>query len=417
MVLKLRRHRAAGPSYTAFIARRYLRSRRNAGFFSFIAAIATLGVMLGTAALIITLSVLGGFEREITEKVVGFTSHVQVMGFQNQPLRRYMESERLIEKAFKSVQSVGPYVAREALIRAGDIVDGILLKGLDPSNDVTSTRKYIIRGAYDLEREQGETPKIVLGLKLASKLKVDLGSKVVVFGIGRLPEEGRPRVMQFQVVGIYESGMSEYDDVYAFTDLEDAQALFQLGDAVSGFDIMLSTVDSAEVVANGVQDLLGYPHYGRTVFETYRNLFSWIELQKKPIPIVLSLIIVVATVNIIGTLLMMVLDKTREVGVLASMGATRRDITRIFLRQGMTIGITGTILGNIVAFTVCFAQLQFKFFSLPSDIYFMTSVPILLRPEYFLLVSAISLALCLVSSFIPARLASRMHPVNAIRFA
>ena len=189
------------------------------------------------------------------------------------------------------------------------------------------------------------------------------------------------------------------------------------GNAVSGYDILVSRVDSAGYVADRVQDLLGYPHYGRTVFQTYRNIFSWIDLQKRPIPIILGLIIVVATVNIIGTLLMMVLSKTKDIGILMSLGATRSGIMRIFLRQGLTIALTGTMIGNAFAFVVCFSQQQFKFFSLPSDIYFMSSVPILMRPEYFLLVTAISIVLCFLSSIIPARLAARLNPVNALRFS
>jgi lipoprotein-releasing system permease protein len=163
--------------------------------------------------------------------------------------------------------------------------------------------------------------------------------------------------------------------------------------------------------------MLGYPHFARTVYDSYRNLFSWIELQKKPIPIILGLIIIVATVNIIGTLLMMVLDKTKEIGVLAAMGATRWGITLIFLRQGLTIALFGTTLGNILAFTALFVQQEFHILSLPSDIYFMTSVPVLMRWEDFLIVSAITIALCLLSALLPARLASRLHPVTAIRFA
>ena len=166
-----------------------------------------------------------------------------------------------------------------------------------------------------------------------------------------------------------------------------------------------------------MQNLLGYQHYARTVFETYRNLFSWIDLQKKPVPIILSLIIIVATVNIIGTLLMMVLNKTREIGVLMSLGSPPSNIAAIFVRQGMIIGAVGTVLGNILAFVVCFSEQEFRFFSLPSDIYFMTSVPILLRPEYFILVSVVTLLLCLLCSFLPARLASRLRPVQALRFS
>jgi lipoprotein-releasing system permease protein len=278
------------------------------------------------------------------------------------------------------------------------------------------TRKYIVAGQYDISRTEGSLPNIVLGRRLASRLGVDVGDKVTVFGIGRLVEQGQYRVMQFKISGLYESGMSEYDDVYAFTSLSAAQNIFQLGDAVSGYDVLVTRVDSAEVVADRIQDLLGYPHYARTVFQTYRNVFSWIELQKRPIPLILGLIIIVATVNIIGTLLMMVLSKTKDIGILMSLGATREGIMKIFLRQGLTIAFTGTVIGNVLALALCVVQLKFRFFSLPSDIYFMSSVPILLRPEYFFLVSAISVALCLLSSIIPARLASRLHPIAALRF-
>jgi lipoprotein-releasing system permease protein len=404
-------------SYISLVSRRYLRSGRNDGFFSFITLIAILGIMLGTATLIIALSVLGGFEREITEKVVGFTSHVQILGFQNQILPDPEANAALIRRDFPVVTSVSPFVAREALIRSREGVDGIFLKGVDPAHDNSQTRRYMTEGNYSLERVPGGLPPLVIGRKLASRLGVEVGSKVTIFGMGRLAEHGPARVMQFKVAGIYESGMAEYDDVYAFTGLYAAQALFQTGDGVTGYDLLLSQLDSAAAVADGVRDLLGYPHYGRTVYESYRNLFSWIELQKKPVPLILGLIIVVATVNIIGTLLMMVLDKTREIGVLATLGATPWGITRIFVRQGMTIGLIGTGLGNALAFTLCFLQAEFRILSLPSDIYFMSSVPILLRPEYFLLVSAVTLALSFLSSMLPARLASRLRPVSAIRFS
>ena len=404
-------------SYSTFIARRYLQSRQNDGFISFITSIAILGVTLGTAALIISLSVLGGFEREITEKVIGFTSHVQISGYRNQPLNNSTQSIALLTDSLHGMKAVAPIASREVLIRYKQTVDGIFLKGIDPERDVSATARYIVEGSYDLDREAGSLPKIVIGKKLAVRLDVHLGDKVTVFGTARLMESGQMRVMQLVITGIYESGMSDYDDLYAFTNLPDAQALFQLGDAVTGYELLVQHVDSASVIAERAQDLLGYPHFARTVFQTYRNIFSWIELQRKPVPIILGLIIIVATVNIIGTLLMMVLGKTREIGVLMSMGASRWGITKIFVRQGLTIAMVGTFLGDILALGICYAQLEFDFFSLPSEIYFMKSVPILLRWEYFAVVSIISIVLCLVSSVVPARLASRLKPVNAIRFA
>ena len=403
-------------SYSSLIAKRYLQSRQNDGFISFITAIAVIGVALGTATLIIALSVLGGFEREITEKVVGFTSHLQIQGFQNKPLTNYVYNTMAIEDSFTLVKAVAPYVSREALIRSKEGVDGILLKGVDPFKDISRTPKYIVEGAYDLYREKGSLAKLVLGKKLATKLAIHVGDKITVFGLGRSVEQGQLRAMQFRVSGIYESGMSDYDDVFAFTALADAQTIFQIGHAVTGYDVLLTHVDSAETVSQQLEDMLGYPHYTRTVFQSYRNLFSWIELQKKPVPIILGLIIIVATVNVIGTLLMMVLGKTKDIGILMSMGVTRGGITSIFLRQGIIIAVIGTLLGNIIAFALCYAQLELRFFSLPSDIYFMTSVPIWLRAEYFLLVSAISIFLCMLSSWVPARLASRLNPVSALRF-
>lgn len=404
-------------SYSSFIAKRYSQSARRKGFLSFISSIAIIGVMLGTAALIIALAVLGGFEQEISEKVVGFTSHIQVVGYSAQPLVNVEENVTRMERSSPLVKAVQPFLAREALIRAGESVDGIFLKGIEPSRDLSAVSRYIVEGKYDISRSAGSLPNIVVGKKLARKLSINIGQKVTVFGPGRAGELGNMRVMQFKVVGIYESGMAEYDDVYAFTSLKDAQILFQYGDAVSGYDIMLTDLDSADAVARLVQDALGYPHYARTVFQNYRNLFSWIELQKKPVPIILSLIIIVATVNIIGTLLMMVIGKTKEIGILKSLGATRRGIVGIFVRQGLRIGLVGTLLGNILAFTLCAVELQFRFLSLPSDIYFMTSVPILLKPEFFALVSFVSITLCYLCSLVPAWLASRIDPVRAIRFA
>ncbi len=402
-------------SYASFIADRYLRSTRNDSFISFITSIATLGVMLGTAALIIALAVLGGFEREITDKIIGFTSHVQVLSFQNQPLRDYRRTIQTILQTFPVVKSASPFVAREALIRSRDGVDGIYLKGVDPLNDNSTVRDYVVEGNYDLDRVQGGMSKIVVGRKLARKLSLSVGDKVTVFGIGQVGEGGQARVMQFRVTGLYESGMSEYDDVYAFTDLEDAQVLFQTGRGVTGYDLMLANTDSAAAVANAITDVLHYPHYGRTVYDRYRNVFSWIQLQKEWVPIVIALIAIVATVNIVGTLLMMVLDKMKEIGVLAALGATPGGIRRIFLRQGLIIAIVGTGFGNVLAFVLCLLQLEFKFLSIPSDIYFMKSVPILLRPEYFLGVSAFSIIACIAAARAPARLASQLSPLTAIR--
>ena len=231
------------------------------------------------------------------------------------------------------------------------------------------------------------------------------------------PNFSMPKIEQFKISGIYETGMAEYDDIFVYVHLKHAQYLFDLGNRVSGFDVMVKNVDFIDETALLIQDRLGYPYYARTMYQMYRNLFAWLELQKKPVPIVLGLIIIVAVFNIVGTLLMIVLEKTKEIGILKSMGANSKSITKIFIYQGMFIGVVGTALGNALAYALCFIQLKYKPLSLPEDIYFMSSVPILLQAETFIIESLASLILCFLATLIPSIIASRIQPVEAIRFA
>jgi lipoprotein-releasing system permease protein len=321
-----------------------------------------------------------------------------------------------VKKEIGTVQSISPYVAKEAMIRSKENIDGVLLKGIDINLDRSIVREHLVSGTFLADNQTGVS-QIVIGKKLANKLDVAIGDKLVVFGLpAGTVENLQPRAMQFQLVGIYESGMAEYDDIYAYTALGNAQKLFQYGDAVSGYEIMVNDISKVDDVAVKAQDLLGYPHYARTVFQLSRNLFSWVELQKKMSPILLGLIIIVATVNITGTLLMFVLEKTEAIGILKSLGAGPKAVQRIFLYQGFTIAMVGIILGNILSYTVCWLQLHFKILSLPSDIYYMSTVPILLRPENFFGVSLLTLLLCLATSLLPSRAAAKLDAISAIRF-
>lgn len=403
-------------SFSWYIAGRYLRSQRRDRFLSFITGFAILGVTLGTAALIITLSILDGFEREIKEKIIGFTSHIDVIGFQNQPLHHYQESVARVRSQIADITSISPYAAKEGMIRSKGGVDGVFVKGIEPSTDGEASSQHITEGKF-LASSATSLPEIVVGGKLARRLNIVVGGKVVVFALpfGR-GTNLQPRAMQFTVVGIYESGMAEFDDIYAYTQLANAQKLFQLGEDVSGYDIFISDLSRINQVSAQLQDVLGYPHYSRTVFEQYRNLFSWVELQKKLSPILLSLIIIVATINIIGTLLMFVLEKTTAIAVLKSLGAPPSVIRRIFIIQGFVIALIGVICGNLLAYAFCESQLRFRYFSLPSDIYYMNSVPIFMKPENFLLVTVVALMLCFITTLLPARAAAGMKPVEAFRF-
>ena len=373
--------------------------------------------MLGVAALIITLSILRGFERTIKENVVSFTAHMQIYGFQSQVLKNPDEAMAKVKADFPEVKEMAPYVAREAMIRSDRNIDGVLVKGIDPSNDISVARDRLTDGTYDVSVRSSGIQPIVIGKRLAERLECGIGDKLLVFALGGYSLTlSQTRVMQFQVSGIYETGMEEYDASYVYTNLENAQRLFQFGRAVSGFDVLVRDLDSLQALSEAIPADLGYPYYARTMFQSYRNLFAWIDLQKSQIPIILALIILVATVNVIGTLLMMVMEKTRDIGVLQTLGAKSGMISNVFLYQGMFIGLVGTILGNILAYGLCWIELKYRFISLPPSVYFMTHVPIDLAWGNFLLVSVAALLLCYGCALIPSRLAGKRDPVDLLRF-
>lgn len=406
--------------YTVSIARRYLRFRKDPSkknSLSFLTVIAIAGVMLGVAALIIALTILGGFEKEIKEKVAGFTTHIQVTSFQNRYFAHYDSAAARMKESVPAIRAVSPFVAKEGMAKCGSNIEGVFVKGIDPKADVSMVRRYLIEGTFDLRCDDGAIPECVVGEKLLSKLHAGYGDTIIVFGLaGSFSEMRQPAIRPFVVKGVYESGMAEYDDVYFFVNIRAAQDLYGIGPVATGFDVMLHKISDAPETAEAIMHAMGYPYYARTLYQMYRNLFTWIELQKKPTPIILGLIIIVATVNIIGTLLMVVMEKTKQIGILKSMGASSAAIRRIFLLQGLFIGVIGTVLGNIFALGVCWAQLTFHIMSLPSAIYFMNMVPILLRWENFAIVSTIAIVMCVLASYIPSALAARLDPVKCIRF-
>lgn len=400
-----------------FIALRYIRSRRNRGFISFITLIAIVGVTLGVAALIITLSVLNGFERTIKENIVSFTAHMQLFAFQNQLLPNSDQSIQKVKGKYPEIVEMAPYLSREGMIRSEASTDGVLIKGVDPKNDISAAKERLVEGRYDLEEHDRGVQGIVIGRRLAQKLEVSIGDRVLLLSLGGSELSlSQTRVIQFEVRGFYETGMADYDEIYVYLNIKNAQRLFGVGPLVSGYDIMVSDMGKLPSLAGEVPEYLGYPYYARTTEQMNRNLLTWVELQKKPIPIIIGLIIIVATVNIIGTLLMMVMEKAKEIGILRTLGADIRKLKNIFLIQGMFIGVIGTILGNITAFILCWVELRYKFFSLPSGIYYMTHVPIELNVSVFLIVSAVALLMCFLSSYLPSRFAGKLDPIALIRF-
>ncbi len=406
-------------TFTSLVARRFLqfrRSSRSQSFISFVTLISITGVALGVASLIIALTILGGFEKELKEKVIGFTTHIQITTFTNQPVRYYQNVEAKLRKDIPQIRSVSAFISKEGMVNFEDETEGIIIKGIENTESDRGIVQYLVEGKIDLEQQAEGLYGCVMGRKLLQTIGAGLHDTVLVFGLqGHIQTSLAPNVMAFVVNGVYESGMAEYDDVYLFAGIPAVQTLINFEGAVTGFEVMLENADDAPQTAGEIMDVLGYPFNARTLFQLYRNLFTWIELQKEPIPLILGLIIAVAAVNVIGTLLMLVLEKRKHVGILRSLGASQKDIRRIFLIKGTIIAFAGTALGNIFGFAVCWLQQQYEFFSLPSTIYFMKTVPIYFRAENFLIVSSVSIILCIAASYIPARLAAKLDPIKAIR--
>jgi lipoprotein-releasing system permease protein len=405
-------------SYYYFLSRRFINPRQGSSFISFITLIAISGVAIGITALIISVSILNGFEKEITERTISLASDIQITSFKQEGIKDYNSVINTITdpQYGLGIVSAHPFVQREAVIKYKDNTDGIIVKGIRNEDKIFNSQRKIISGNGNLVRLDSVTSSVVIGNKLASKLGITLGNKVFIIATVGIPSpNNQPTIKQFRVTGIYESTLKEYDDVMLYIDMKDAQELFDMKKNVTGIEVMTNNTAKIQETTNSIKRILGYPYYSRSVFQIYKGLFTWVELQKKPIPVVLGLITIVAAFNIIAFLLMIVLEKTETIGILKSLGAANRDIIRIFFYQGMFISVIGIILGNIFGYGLCYLQLKYSIIKIP-DIYYMTTVPLEINWNTGVLITVITLLLSIVVTIIPSYMASKLNPVTSLRF-
>ena len=408
--------------YEFFIARRYLKSRSKTGFINLITYISILGVTIGVAALIIVLSVMNGFETEVRSRIVGFDTHVRLRTFHDEGVERVQDVMDQI-KDIPHIIGMSPYIDEKGMIRSGENTDGIIVRGADPKSihNVSEVGNNIVYGKLELGKVAHDDGReyygIVLGRHITDRLLVDVGDLVVIFSLtGVRSMFQMPEVKQFVVTGFFETGMYEYDNAYVYIGLEPGKELFKLGDKVTGIEIRLDDLYKADSVVEEIDRRLGFPYYALTWFEMRQTLFSWIQLEKWAMFIVLCLIILVAAFNIVSTLIMFVMEKTREIGILKSMGATSKGITKIFLFEGIVVGVIGTLLGFIIGYTLCWAQLEYRFFSLPGEVYFINTLPIKMQVSDFIFIGMAAIIICLLAAIYPAKKASNLLPVDAIRY-
>ena len=418
-------------SIALFVAGRYLRSKQREGFFSVIAYMAVGGVVLGVAALVIILSVTNGFAGEVKNRLIGMNAHVNIRRFDGGPIADW---DVLLEqvKGADGVVGAAPVVDSKVIIASQlDLgrVDGIPVWGVDPAtfpavSDLTEHLRYADPAGHLRLGLLAELDKrgIVLGEYLARRLHVGPGSEVLLMTVQNLDVEAAvmdgfsPRPWSFFVTDHFESGMYQYDDNYAFIHLEDAQRMLELGDAITDIHIHVADIYQAPEIRDRLAEELGYPYQVRDWTQLFPEFFRWIELEKWAIFLALSLIVLVAAFNIMSILVMSVLIKTPEIGILRTIGCTVGEIYRIFIYQGLVIGGIGTFLGCLIGFALCWAQQRFALISIPGDMYFISSLPVDMNVVDFALVAAISMVICLATAIYPARKAAGLMPVEAIRY-
>ncbi|MBK7979947.1 MAG: ABC transporter permease [Ignavibacteriae bacterium] len=399
------------------IANRYIRSKKGAKFLSLISVITIAGISLGIAVLIMAISILSGFDKTVSENIIKFNAHINISGFSSKNLPNYDSNYKIIENALRGkYSSISPYISQKVLITKTDFTDGILLTGIDSGYAEQSLKKILVEGNLNLNSNEFN---VIIGKKLAVNLKVMVGDFINVISMrnDEIPSLSNfPTIEQFKITGIYESGMAEYDDIYAYVNFETAKSIFEIKNEVSGFNINVKNISEIDSLKDKLQSILPYPYYTRGYREINKHIFTWLELQQKPIPIVLGLIIIVAIFNIVGALLMLIIQKTEAIGVLKSMGANRKQIIQIFVFQGLFLAGVGIILGNFLAFILSWIQNTYKIISLPSQIYYLSSVPIFIDVKVYILISLLGIILAFLASLIPSFIASRIQPIKAIKF-
>lgn len=407
------------------IAARYLRSRRSSRLVSLITLIATAGVAVGVTALIVVMGVMNGLQSELREKILVASPHLRILTF-GRGLRvdNWREALEMI-RAHPEVEAAAPFVMTQAMVRAGaDYTEGVHVLGIDPDTatmSVTPLPRHFssgdLRFATQLANVDGG---IILGRRVSERLLAFEGDSLSVISPARSRFNAAigafmPSYWWFEVTGRFETGMYEYDNTYVVMRLDVAQRFAGLGDAVSGIDVRVTDPNEAPRIGAELEALLDYPYFSKAWQEQNAQLFSALQLEKLGMGLILLLIVIVAAFNIVGTLTMVVTDKTREIGILRAMGLSAKSVYRVFVIQGIIVGLVGTVTGAIVGIAIAQLFDRGRLITLDPSIYFIDHLPIKVQPFDSMLIIFASIAVATVATLYPSRRAAELAPVEAIR--
>jgi lipoprotein-releasing system permease protein len=408
-----------------FISSRYLKSKQQQAFISLITLLSVAGVAIGVMALIIVISVMAGFESDMKSRILGVESHVVAMKYGGN-FTEYGQAVKKI-KDIEGVESATPFIYSQVMIRSSSGLSGAVLRGIEPKSAgqvIKILDKRLLEGLSRNSLEAGSgaasppVPGVILGKELAKTLGIGKDDLIYLISpTGMISPVGHmPAMKRFRVIGTFESGIYDYDGAMAYVLMSEAQRMLHMEGAVSGIEIFVQDIYKAKQTAERIAEKLGYPYWARDWTQMNKTLFSALKLEKTVMFIILTLIILVAAFNIAGTLIMIVMEKTKDIAILKAMGATRRHIRRIFVYKGLMIGIAGTVIGEVLGYTLCILLKRYKFIELPGEIYYLPTLPVQVEWLNTLFIAFAAIAICWVASLYPANQASKLNPVEALRY-
>lgn len=406
-------------SFESFVALRYLTARRKQTFISVISVTSILGVALGVASLIVVLGVMNGFSKDLQDKILGVNAHVITMGIDG----GITDYESIVEKVkgVPGVNGATPFIYSEGMASTTRAVKGIVLRGVDPetATDVLSVGKYMKYGGFSELAREG-IPGVVIGEELSKRLGAGIGNRLNLLSpAGKKTAAGfTPRIRMFRVVGIFKTGMWEYDSSLVFVTINAARDLFSVpDDMVTGVELVVDDVYRADSVAEEVTAVLGgYPYYSRSWMEMNASLFAALKLEKTAMGVILALIVLVGSFSIVTTLVMLVMEKTRDIAIMMSMGATHKQIRSIFMVQGVIIGAIGTAVGFLLGLGVAWLLQHYQFIELPKGVYSLDHLPVVLEWTDLACIGVAAMALCFLATLYPAKQAAALEPAEALRY-
>lgn len=406
--------------YEIFVSLRYLKTKKRYGTISLNTFISIAGVVIGVATSIITLAVMSGFQGYFRDKILSAMPHIVVMEFAGAGVK---DEKALSDKAAKVPHVIAstPFIYAQAMITTKERMQGVVVRGIDPVKEplVTDLAKNMTAGSLKaLEQPESKHAGIVIGEDLARKLAVSVGEPVTL--VNPLGEESAmgmiPKMRKFYVVGLFDAGMYDYNTGFAYISIPAAQAFFDLPGKVSGIQVKVDEIYQADKIANRIQAEVGYPFYTRNWMEMNKNFFSALLLEKIGMSLILVVIIVVASFNIVGTLTMIVMEKSREIAILKSMGSSSQSVVNIFLFAGLAIGCVGTAIGTALGYGAVLLLTKTDVIALPRDVYQVDHLPLVTSGLDVLLVSLTAVAISFLATLYPAWQAARQDPVEVLRY-